>query len=53
MPDPIRIAQTAAATMRAVHLPSGEVPSSAAGNPGPNWPPYLFWGWVRIRPIPH
>jgi len=37
MPDPIRIAQTAAATMRAVtHLPPGEVPSSAAGNPGPN-----------------
>ena len=36
MPDPIRIAQTAAATIRAVHLPSGEVPSSAAGNPGPN-----------------
>lgn len=43
MPDPIRIAQTAAATMRtvgAVHLPPGEVPNltstSAAGNTGPN-----------------
>ena len=39
MPDPIRIAQTAAATRRtvgAVHLPPGEVPNSAAGNAGPN-----------------
>jgi len=39
MPDPIRINQTAAATMRvagAVNLPPMEVPSSAAGNTGPN-----------------
>jgi hypothetical protein len=40
MPDPIRIAQTAAVTMRgvgAVHLPPGEVPTpAAAGNTGPN-----------------
>ena len=40
MPDPIRIAQTAAATMRsvtgAVNLPPMDAPSSAAGNTGPN-----------------
>lgn len=41
MPDPIRIAQTAAVTMRnvnvgAVQLPPLEAPSSAAGNTGPN-----------------
>ena len=44
MPDPIRIAQTAAATMGTirnagavpVHLPPGEAPTSAAGNTGPN-----------------
>ena len=47
MPDPIRIAQTAAATMRtvgAVHLPPGEVPSSAAGNSDQIDPTFTL-GW--------